>query len=208
MLQMWRRWRKSIMSELLTSFLNEMTHIHSYQISCFRVCECSDFDILGYDTMKFCKWIPTFRCEVLLPLLLLKWVSEWQESVDELCTQTGRQRWCSLRTTGKSDRGPSGSREAVTWNGEEQSFHVRMKTNLRHCHIADGLWEAWMRERRQTEACLFCLRENALSHSFVSRVSIAPVVKDRTPSSPPSPDYEWTSSSSSCLHTLTTILSP
>jgi hypothetical protein len=59
--------------------------------------------------------------------------------------------------------GLSAWREVLTWNGEEQSFRFKERADLEHC-----LSETWKRERRQTEACLFRLREKAVSHSFYS----------------------------------------
>jgi hypothetical protein len=93
---------------------------------------------------------------------------EWKESAIQLHRQDDRDDVHSEPRGNETERGLSGPREVVTCNSEKQSFCVRTETNLRHCHIADGLSEPRTHERRQTEVYLFRLTEKAVSHSFVS----------------------------------------
>jgi hypothetical protein len=93
---------------------------------------------------------------------------EWKESVIQLHRRNDRDDVHPEPRRNETEWGLSGPREVVTCNSEKQPFCVRTETNLRHCHIADGLSEPRTRERRQTEVSLFRLREKTVSHSFVS----------------------------------------
>lgn len=87
---------------------------------------------------------------------------------------------------------PRGNQTEVS-PGREKWSHGMVKNSpfvsgwkqIWHCHIVDGPSDTRKRERREREACLFRLREKAVSHSPVSRIYIAPVAKHRTPFSLP-----------------------
>jgi hypothetical protein len=171
------------MFKLLTSCLKEMTTVIVIRFHVFASLNIQIAIFWVVTPWRFVSGSQPFGGKFFLHYYCR---SEWQESVVKLLIQTGRQRWYSLRTTGKSDRGLPGPREVAAWNGEEQSLRVRTKTNLRPCHVVDGLSETWKPEWRQTEACLFRLREKAVSQ-FRFRVFIAPIAKDKAPFSFPSP---------------------